>query len=92
MRRLAIGLLATLAGITMIGSAASAQDTDSDTGSTEPTSTIEAGTVETGPVDNGTIDVARVDVLQVSGLFDPILLDSVRDRDRATPRRTGRRH
>ena len=62
MRRLAIGLLATLAGITMIGSAASAQDSDSDTGSTEPATTV---------------DVARVDVLQVSGLFDPILLNSV---------------
>ena len=53
MRRLAIGLLATLAGITMIGSAASAQDSDSDTGSTEPATKIEGGTV----------DVAHVDVL-----------------------------
>jgi membrane-bound serine protease (ClpP class) len=72
LRRLAIGLLATLAGITLIGSAASAQDTDSDTGPTEPAGTVAA------PVE-GTIegDVARVDVLQVSGLFDPILLDSV---------------
>ena len=41
MRRLAIGLLATLAGITMIGSAASAQDSDSDTGSTEPATKVE---------------------------------------------------
>ncbi len=71
MRRLAIGLLATLAGITMIGSAASAQDTDSGTASTEPPVTVDPAT------GTDSIDVARVDVLQVSGLFDPILLHSV---------------
>ncbi len=61
MRRLAIGLLATLAGITLIGSAASAQDSEPDPTAIDPTA----------------IEVARVDVLQVSGLFDPIQLDSV---------------
>ena len=76
MRRLAIGVLATLAGITLIGSAASAQDTDSGTGSTEPPTTIDTATTQSSPIESNT-EVARVDVLQVSGLFDPILLDSV---------------
>ena len=67
MRRLAIGLLVTLAGLMLLGtpsSARSGSDTDPDTDdTTEPT---------------GAEEIGRVDVLQVSGLIDPILVDSIR--------------
>ena len=61
MRRLAIGLLVTLAGLMLLTTPTSAQsDTDSNT-------------------DVTTDAVARVDVLQVSGLVDPIIVDSIQD-------------
>ncbi len=67
MRRLAIGLLVTLAGLMLLGTPSSARsgpDTDPDTDdTTEPT---------------GAEEIGRVDVLQVSGLIDPILVDSIR--------------
>jgi membrane-bound serine protease (ClpP class) len=61
LRRLAIGLLTTVAGLTILGSPAGAQSDDSPT--------------EPGPGSGA--DVARVDVAQVSGLFDPILVRAV---------------
>ncbi len=57
MRRLAIGMLVTLAGLMMLGTSNAATAADGDD--------IEA--------------VGRVDVLQVSGLIDPILVQSIRD-------------
>ena len=54
MRRLAIGMLVTLAGLMMLTTPDAANAAEADT-------------------------VARVDVLQVSGLIDPILVDSIRD-------------
>jgi len=66
-RRLAIGLLATLAGLMLLGTPTSAQsDTDTDTGP-------DAAADQTSDV-----AVPRVDVLQVSGLIDPILVESIR--------------
>jgi len=61
LRRLAIGLLATLAGITMIGSAASAQDSDSDTGSTEPATKIEGGSAAPAKAANANTATAADD-------------------------------
>jgi len=61
-RRLAIGLLVTLAGLMLLGTPSSAQsDVDPD----ETTA-------------QGSDEIGRVDVLQVSGLIDPILVDSIR--------------
>jgi membrane-bound serine protease (ClpP class) len=65
LRRLAIGLLTTVAGLIFVGSTAGAQTDEPPTET--PTET------PTGPA----ADVGRVDVLQVSGLFDPILVRSV---------------
>lgn len=59
MRRLAIVVLATLAGLLMLGAPTGAQS-DDDTGDEAPA-------------------VRSVDVLQVSGLIDPIVVDSIRD-------------
>ncbi|MGA9278500.1 NfeD family protein [Ilumatobacter sp.] len=62
MRRLAIGLLVTLAGLMLLSTPTSAQpDIDS-----EPDTAADI-----------VADVPRVDVLQVSGLIDPILVDSI---------------
>jgi membrane-bound serine protease (ClpP class) len=62
-RRLAIGLLVTLAGLMLLGAPSSAQSDPGD----------DAGTADaTGG------EIGRVDVLQVSGLIDPILVDSIR--------------
>jgi membrane-bound serine protease (ClpP class) len=59
-RRLAIGLLVTLAGLMLLGAPASARsEADSDAGA-----------------DDGN---RQVDVLQVSGLVDPIIVDSILD-------------
>lgn len=65
MRRLAIGLLATAALFTLLGSVGHAQGDDADTN----------GGADVAAVDPGA--VAPVDVLQVSGLFDEILVDAV---------------
>lgn len=54
MRRLAIGMLVTLAGLMMLGSPNAANAADE-------------------------APVGRIDVLQVSGLIDPILVDSISD-------------
>ena len=59
MRRLAIGLLVTLAGLMLLSTPTSAQS------DTEPNTDTDVG------------EVARVDVLQVSGLVDPIIVDSI---------------
>ncbi len=60
MRRLAIGLLVTLAGLMLLGAPASARsEADSD-----------------AAADDGN---RQVDVLQVSGLVDPIIVDSILD-------------
>ncbi|WP_040493930.1 NfeD family protein [Ilumatobacter nonamiensis] len=58
MRRLAIGLLVTLAGLMLLGTPTTAQS-------------------DTDPAPDAGIDIPRVDVLQVSGLIDPILVDSI---------------
>ena len=62
MRRLAIGLLVTLAGLMLLGTPSSAQS-DADTDET---------------IEQISAEIGRVDVLQVSGLIDPILVDSIR--------------
>jgi membrane-bound serine protease (ClpP class) len=61
-RRLAIGLLVTLAGLMLLGTPSSAQS-DADTDET---------------IEQISAEIGRVDVLQVSGLIDPILVDSIR--------------
>lgn len=66
MRRLAIGMLVTLAGLMMLGAPSGATAPDSDTSG----GTADATETET---------VGRVDVLQVSGLIDTILAESIRD-------------
>ena len=65
MRRLAIGLLVTLAGLMLLGTPSSAQ---SDPDSNPDT---DAAIEQIGD------EIGRVDVLQVSGLIDPILVDSI---------------
>jgi len=62
LRRLAIGLLVTLAGLMLLGTPSSAQS-DADTDET---------------IEQISAEIGRVDVLQVSGLIDPILVDSIR--------------
>lgn len=72
MRRLAIGMLTLVAGLTLIGPSVDAQgdsNTDSNTGTATDTAT---------DTDTGTpAPVARVDVLQVSGFIDPILVETI---------------
>lgn len=64
MRRLAIGLLTLMAGLTLIGPAVHAQDgTDTETDTDEATDEA----------------VGRIDVLQVSGYLDPILAQAIGD-------------
>jgi membrane-bound serine protease (ClpP class) len=60
MRRLAIGLLVTLAGLMLIGGPATAQSDNSGDSAAPPA-------------------IQRVDVLQVSGLIDPILVNSIQE-------------
>lgn len=64
MRRLAIGILTLMAGLSIFGPDVHAQS--DETGSTDTDST-----------DAVPADVARIDVLQVSGFMDPILVDSI---------------
>ncbi len=67
MRRLAIGLLVTLAGLMLLGTPSSAQsDPDGDAATDEATEQTSGD------------ELGRVDVLQVSGLIDPIIVDSIR--------------
>lgn len=64
MRRLAIGTLTLMAGLTLLAPAARAQQDDGGTGTTPTTTTDE-------------VAVGRIDVLQVSGFVDPIIVDSI---------------
>ncbi len=64
MRRLAIGMLTLVAGLTLFGPSIQAQDApDPDT--------------DTNGEADVPVDVGRVDVLQVSGFMDPILVDAI---------------
>ena len=74
MRRLAIGMLSMLAGLTLFGSGISAQDLPQDLAASPDDDTE---TVTPISVDGVEIDVGRVDVLQVSGFFDPILVNEI---------------
>jgi membrane-bound serine protease (ClpP class) len=86
-RRLAIGLLIGLAGLSLLGDPAGAQpdegdDPSTDTATDEPTGDGAADTpgasAETDGADaDGSSDVAPVDVLQVSGLLDEILVAEI---------------
>ncbi len=62
MRRLAIGLLTLMAGLTMLAAPAGAQE--------EPVDDTSDATADGA-------DVGRIDVLQVSGFIDPILVDAI---------------
>lgn len=64
MRRLAIGTLTLMAGLTLLAPAARAQQDDGGTGTTPASTTDE-------------VAVGRIDVLQVSGFVDPIIVDSI---------------